>query len=222
MLFRSSIGKKIVMAITGLVWIGYLLLHMYGNLKVFAGADAFNHYAESLRTLGEPVLAHGHLLMLVRIVLAISLALHVWAAIALKAMAMRARPRNYATYEIVEANYATVTMRWGGAAIAAFTIYHLAHFTWGMRALQNDFVRGEPYHNLISGFQNPLHVALYLAALTVVGLHLYHGTWSFFQTMGLRRSALDPGIRALSLVLALAISIGFATVPISVAARLVG
>ena len=220
MLFRSSIGKKVIMSVTGLIWIGYLLLHMYGNLKAFGGPEVYNHYAESLRLLGEPLLGIGHALFSARVIFVVSIALHIWAAISLKVMAVRARPQNYDTYRIMEANYATVTMRWGGAVIAAFLLYHVAHFTWGARFLQPDFTRGEPYQNLVAGFNNPIHLALYLFALIVVGLHLYHGAFSFFQTMGWRSASYEGGMRALATILALAIPIGFAVLPLSVASGL--
>lgn len=221
MLFRSSIGKKIVMSVTGLIWIGYLVLHMYGNLKAFGGAVAFNHYAEGLRELGAPLLSHGHGLMAARIVFLVSLCLHMWAALTLKRMAMRARPQTYNTYKIVEANYAAITMRWGGAVIAAFLVYHLAHFTWGTPILNVHFVRGEPYQNLVAGFQNPVHLVLYLLALVVVGFHLYHGAWSFFQTMGWRTVRYDRVIRVGTALLAVVVPLGFATVPLSVLAGLI-
>ena len=210
------------MAITGLIWIGYLVLHMYGNLKVFGGPEAFNHYAEGLRTLGTPLLGQGHALLVARVIFTVSIALHIWAAIALKMMAARARPQNYDTYRIAEANYAVVTMRWGGAVIAAFLLYHVAHFTWGNTLLQPDFIRGAPYRNLVAGFSNPIHLTLYLLALAVVGLHLYHGTWSFFQTMGWRSESLNRSLRVLASVLAVGIPVGFAVVPLAVVTGFVG
>lgn len=220
-LLRSSIGKKIIMAITGLIWVGYLLMHMYGNLKVFGGAEAFNHYAESLRTLGAPLLGHGHALLVARAGLLIAIILHVWCAVALKRMAARARPQRYDTYRIMNANYAMVTMRWGGAAIAAFLLYHVAHLTWGVPGLNAQFVHGAPFQNLVAGFQNPVHVILYLIALVMIGLHLYHGTASFWQTMGWRTAKHDSLIRGFALILALGVPLGFATVPLSVLVGLV-
>ncbi len=216
MLFRSSIGKKIIMSVTGLIWIGYLVLHMYGNLKAFGGADAFNHYAEALRELGAPLLGHGHALTAARIIFLVSISLHIWAALTLKRMAMRARPQTYQTFKAVEANYAAVTMRWGGAVIALFLVYHLAHFTWGTPFLNIQFVRGDPYHNLVMGFRNPVHLILYLLALLVVGFHLYHGSWSFFQTMGWRTTRYDRLIRTGTALLAVLVPLGYATVPLSV------
>lgn len=209
------------MSLTGVIWIGYLVLHMYGNLKVFGGQEAFNHYAEGLRHLGEPLLGQGHALLTFRVILVVSVALHIWAAISLKLMAAKARPQNYETYKIVEANYAAVTMRWGGAVIAAFLLYHVAHLTWGISILQAGYTRGDPYQNLIQSFGNPIHVSLYLISLIVVGLHLYHGAGSFFQTMGWRSESSIRGIKALASVLALGIPIGFALVPLSVIAKFI-
>lgn len=220
-MWRSSIGKKIIMAGSGLVWIGYLLLHMYGNLKVFAGPEAFNHYAESLRTLGEPFVGHGHALMLVRIVLTLSILVHVWAALALTRIARKARPVGYAKFQQASGNHATVTMRWGGLVLALFILYHLAHLTWNVPALTGEFETGNTFDKLVVGFHNPVTVGLYLLALVAVGLHLWHGGASFFQTMGWRTAANRTGIRILTGILAIAIPAGFAVVPLAVVAGLV-
>ena len=209
------------MAGSGLVWIGYLLLHMYGNLKVFAGPEAFNHYAESLRTLGEPFVGHGHALMLVRVVLTLSILAHVWAAFSLTRAARKARPVGYAKFQQASGSHATVTMRWGGLVLALFILYHLAHLTWNVPALTGEFETGNTFDKLVIGFHNPVNVALYLLALAAVGLHLWHGGASFFQTMGWRTAANRTWIRILTGILAIAIPAGFAVVPLAVAAGLV-
>ncbi len=213
-LTRSSIGKKVIMAVTGLVWIGFVFFHMYGNLKAFGGAEYFNHYAESLRELGAPIFARLHLLILLRIIVTVSVILHVWAAVTLTQTAWKARPQSYEMKRIVQANYASITMRYGGAVIFFFLIYHLAHFTWGW--LPGRFVRGDAYGNLVAGFQNPFNVVLYLVAVTALGFHLYHGTWSLFQTLGFNNQQYDKGLRGFALLLALVIAVGFAVVPLSV------
>ncbi len=220
-MWRSSIGKKIIMAGTGLIWIGYLLLHMYGNLKVFAGQEAFNHYAESLRTLGEPMVGHGHALLLARVVLTLTLVAHVWAAVALTRIAQQARPVGYAKFRPASGNYATVTMRWGGLALGLFILYHLAHLTWNVRVLTGAYEPGNTFDKLVVGFNNPVNVVLYLLALMAVGFHLWHGGASFFQTMGWRTAASQQWIRVLTGSLAVAIPVGFAVVPLAVAAGLV-
>ncbi len=114
------------------------------------------------------------------------------------------------------ADYAALTMRWGGVAIFFFIVYHLAHLTWGFAALNSDYIRGDAYHNLVLGFQNPLNVVLYLLGVTALGFHLYHGTWSMFQTLGLVNRNSTPSIRGLAWGLALVVPIGFAIVPLSV------
>lgn len=212
-LARSSIGKKVLMAVTGIIWVGFLFFHMYGNLKVFQGAEYFNHYAESLRSLGAPVFSHLHLLTVLRIVVTGAIVLHVWAAISLTQAARVARPQSYAVKKAVQANYAAVTMRYGGAVIFFFILYHLAHFTWGWLG---NFTRGEAYENLVAGFQNPFNVVLYLVAVTALGLHLYHGTWSMFQTLGFNNRKYDSTLRGLAWALGILIPGGFALVPLAV------
>ncbi|MBX3012503.1 MAG: succinate dehydrogenase cytochrome b subunit [Caldilineaceae bacterium] len=215
-LTQSSIGKKVIMAVTGLIWVGYVVMHMYGNLKVFFGAEYFNHYAEGLRALGEPVFGHLHLLTLARIVLVGSIVAHIWAALSLTRQAQIARPQRYAVTKRVEADYASLTMRWGGLTILLFVIFHLAHLTWGVPILHNNFIRGDAYHNLVSGFQNPINVGIYLLAVIALGFHLYHGTWSMCQTLGITNRTLTPSIRAVAWALAILIPVGFAAVPLAV------
>lgn len=215
-LTRSTIGRKVIMAVTGLIWIGYVVMHMYGNLKVFLGPEVFNHYAEGLRVLGEPVFGRLHLLTIARIVLVGSIAAHVWAAVTLTRQAQIARPQRYAVTKPQAADYAALTIRYGGIAIFFFVLYHLAHLTWGVPGVHNDYLRGDAYHNLVIGFQNPLNVILYLVALTALGFHLYHGTWSMCQTLGLVTHDSTPPIRALAWLLAIVVPVGFALVPISV------
>lgn len=215
-LTRSTIGKKVIMAVTGLIWVGYVVVHMYGNLKVFFGADYFNTYAEGLRVFGEPILGPLHFLLIARTVLIASLLAHIWAAVTLTRQAQIARPQRYIVTKRVEADYAALTMRWGGMAIFFFIVYHLAHLTWGFSVLNTDYLRGDAYHNLVLGFQNPINVVLYLLGVTALGFHLYHGTWSMFQTLGLVSRNSTPLVRGLAWALALVVPIGFAVVPISV------
>lgn len=215
-LTRSTIGKKVIMAVTGLIWIGYVVVHMYGNLKVFLGAEAFDSYAEGLRTLGEPLLGHSHLLLIARLVLIISLVLHVWAAVSLYGLARRARGTRYSVYRTQQANVAALSIRYGGLAILLFILYHLMHFTWGVPGVHSDFRPGHPYHNLVVGFQSWPVVIVYLLALVALGLHLYHGTWSMFQTLGLNNRTYSRLLRLVALGLALVVSLGFAIVPLAV------
>lgn len=215
-LTRSTIGKKVIMAVTGMIWVGFLLFHMYGNLKVFQGAVYFNEYSEGLRHLGHPIFGTQHLLWVARLVLLGAVLLHIWAALDLTRAVRRARPANYAVKKHVRADYAAITIRYGGAAIFFFLLYHLAHFTLGIRPVHPDFIHGDAYHNLVVGFQNPVNVVLYLVALVAVGLHLYHGSWSMFQTLGLNNQKYDSSLRGLALALGLLIPLGFALTPLSV------
>ena len=216
-LTRSSIGKKVIMAVTGLVWIGFLVFHMYGNLKVYQGAAYFNHYAESLRELGAPLFGHLHLLTILRLIVAVSVLLHIWAALSLTVAARNARPQSYAMKRLVQANYASITMRYGGVAIGLFLLYHLAHFTWGLIPIPpSGFEKGDAYGNLVGGFQSIFNVIFYLVAVAALGLHLYHGTWSMFQTLGFNNQKYDSTLRGLALALGILLPLGFAIVPLSV------
>ena len=210
---RSSIGKKALMAVTGAVWIGYLVLHMWGNLHIFQGAESFNHYAEFLRTVGEPVFSYAQVLWLIRIVIVLSLAAHMWSAWDLYRQAQRARSSNYAVKRVVQANYASRFMRIGGVVIILFVLFHLAHYTWGW---VTEFNRADPYRNVVIGFSNPVIVLFYLLALASLGLHLFHGVWSMFQTLGLNSRRFDGFFRGLAVFVALVVPIGFATVPLAV------
>jgi succinate dehydrogenase / fumarate reductase cytochrome b subunit len=210
---RSSIGKKALMAVTGAVWIGYLVLHMWGNLHIFQGAESFNHYAEFLREVGEPVFSYAQVLWLIRIVIVLSLAAHMWSAWDLYRQAQRARSSNYAVKRVVQANYASRFMRIGGVVIILFVIFHLAHYTWGW---VTPFDRADPYRNVVIGFSNPVIVLFYLLALASLGLHLFHGVWSMFQTLGLNSRRFDGFFRGLAVFVALVVPLGFATVPLAV------
>jgi succinate dehydrogenase / fumarate reductase cytochrome b subunit len=177
---RSSLGLKIVMALTGLVLFGFVVGHMIGNLQVYMGAEALNAYAVFLRAFG-----HGAGLWIARAVLLVSVVLHIWSAWRLTRMNNAARPVGYRERVYREATYASRTMRWSGVILLLFIVYHLMHFTFGVRAVHPQFVHGDVYHNLITGFQNPLVSMFYIAAMLALGLHLYHGAWSFLQTLGL-------------------------------------
>jgi succinate dehydrogenase / fumarate reductase cytochrome b subunit len=213
---RSTIGKKVIMAVTGLIYVGYVVVHMYGNLKVFLGSTYFNEYAEGLRSLGAPLLGHLHFLLIARIVLVAALVLHVWSAWSLTRQAQRARPSAYAVKKSVHANAASLSMRWGGLALLLFIIYHLAHLTWGTPGIHNEFVRGDAYSNLVRGLSNPIASLVYSVGMIALGFHLYHGAWSMFQTLGLNTDSTEKPIRALAIALAVVVPVGFIAVPIAI------
>jgi succinate dehydrogenase / fumarate reductase cytochrome b subunit len=211
-LHRSTIGKKIIMAVTGVIGLGFVLVHMYGNLKAFSGRAYFNEYAEGLRTVGAPIFAHLHLLAVARIVLLAAVFAHIWAAYSLTQQARAARPAGYTVQKYVQASRASLSMRWGGVAIFIFLIYHLAHFTWGIPGIHNDFLRGDAYHNLVYGLSSPL-VVIYVVGIVALGFHLYHGVWSAFQTLGLSSDNTEMPIRIFSWAFAMLITLGYLTVP---------
>src|SRR5262249_26832193 len=177
--YRSAIGKKAVMAVTGVFLFGWVFLHMAGNLKVYLGPEHYNEYAHWLRVMGAPLLPETSALWAVRVLLIIAVWLHIQAATQLTLMNRRARPLDYANRDYVGADYASRTMRWGGVIILLFVIYHLLHLTTG--TLHRDFVLNDPYHNVVSGFQVWWVSAVYIVANLALGLHLYHGLWSMFN-----------------------------------------
>lgn len=215
-LYRSSIGKKAVMAITGMIGIAYVLVHMLGNLKIFEGPEPFNAYAEFLRTVGEPAVPRAGLLWLVRLVLLAAVILHVTAAYQLTRMDWAGRTTRYAQWHPVQASFASRTMRWGGVILLLFIIYHLLHFTFG--TVHPEFRRGDAYHNVIAGFQVWWVSIFYIAAMVALGLHIYHGFWSMFQTLGLNNATYNRLLRGLALLFGLGIAAGFVSVPIAVLA----
>ncbi len=182
--YRSDLGKKALMAVSGLVLFGYVLVHMLGNLKLYLGPDELNHYAEWLREAGSPLLPHSGLLWIFRLVLVGAVAVHIAAATQLTLQNRRSRPHDYKQREVIQATYASRTMMWGGVIIALFVVYHLAHFTWGASWAHGDFRPGNVYHNVVSGFRVWWVSAFYIVAQIALGFHLSHGLWSLFQTLG--------------------------------------
>lgn len=217
--YRSAVGKKYVMAISGLILFAWILIHMLGNMKMYLGAEALNHYAEFLRTMGSPVLPAETALWISRITLIVLAWLHIQSATQLTIMNRKARPVGYQRKDFVEADYASRTMRWGGVAIALFVIYHLLHLTTGQ--LHNDFVAGDAYHNVVSGFQNLGVSLVYIAANIALGFHLYHGLWSMFQSMGWNNPRFNSWRRVFATTFALVIAVGNISFPVAVLAGLV-
>ena len=213
-LYRSTVGKKIAMAASGIVLVGYVVGHMAGNLKAFFGAEKIDGYGEFLREFGHEALGHGGFLWIVRGILIVALVVHVTAAVQLTRTSLLARPEGYKKHMPLDAsNPASRTMRWGGVFLLVFVVYHLLHFTVG--SLHPDFVPGGVYHNLRVAFQSGLTVAVYLAAMTALGFHLYHGIWSTFQTLGINHPRYNRYRRPLAVGLALVTALGFSLVPIA-------
>lgn len=191
-LYKSGIGKKWVMAITGIMLMGFVFAHMVGNLKMFLGAEDLNHYGEFLRELLVPILPRTVALWLMRIGLVVALAFHIHAAASLTIMNRKARPESYSRRDYIAVSFAAKTMRYSGIVIGLFLIWHLADLTWGVEAVNPDFERGMPYENLVASFERPLVAAFYVLANIALGLHLYHGSWSLFQTVGSLSPRFNP------------------------------
>jgi succinate dehydrogenase / fumarate reductase cytochrome b subunit len=220
-LWGTTVGKKIMMAVSGIVLIGFVVGHMIGNLKVYQGAEAFNHYAEGLRTVGEPFFGYGQLLWIVRLVLLAAVLVHIVAAVQLVTRSRQARSVSYRRYENdMVFSYASRTMTWGGLIILGFVVYHLLHLTFG--SAHPDFIPGDAYHNFVVGFASwPVSLA-YILTMIPLGFHLYHGFWSMLQTLGATNAKLNRLRRPVAAVLALAVVIGNISVPVAVLTGLVG
>jgi succinate dehydrogenase / fumarate reductase cytochrome b subunit len=216
---RSSLGSKVVMAVTGLLLFTFLVAHMAGNLLLFRGQEAMNAYAHYLKT--SPVL-----LWSTRLGLLALFALHVGFAIHLKRMNLDARPDRYVRKDTVQASLASLTMMWTGALAAAFLLYHLLHFTVGV--IQRDHYtlhdaagRHDVYTMVVLGFRNPLVTASYVLAVLLLGLHLSHGLQSMFQSVGLRHRRFTPALGTAAPIVAAVLTVGFLAVPLSVLLGLV-
>ena len=208
------------MAVTGLILISYLLAHMYGNLKAFAGPEAFNEYAHHLRTLGEPILPYSGALWLIRVVLIISVIGHMYAAFSLWSRARKGRGglRRYHSNKArlgVQRTYASFTLRWGGLVILLFVIYHLLHLTWNV--VHPGGAAAEPYDRLVNGFQIWSVVLAYTIAVVAVGLHVRHGTWSALTTLGANTSSLARRrLNVLAYAVAGLLTVGFLLPPVAI------
>ena len=212
--YRSAIGKKAVMAISGLILFGWIFAHMAGNLKLFFGSEALNHYAEWLRELGGPIFPREVVLWLTRVVLLAAVILHIHSAYALTMMNRASRPIGYADRDYVKGTYAARTMRWGGVIIILFVIYHLLHLTTG--DVHHDFIKGDVYHNVVTGFQVWWVAAVYIIANLALGLHLYHGLWAMFSSLGWTNPRFEHWRRAFATVFAIVITAANISFPLSV------
>ncbi|MFH1017437.1 MAG: succinate dehydrogenase cytochrome b subunit [Pseudomonadota bacterium] len=212
--FRSQVGRKIIMALTGIVLFTFLVGHMIGNLQLFLGQEALDSYAVFLSQF-----LHGKGIWIARAGLLLAVGLHVWAATMLTLESWNARPRGYRVQVWREATYASRTMVWSGPIIALFVVYHILHFTLG--TVHPDFRPGEVYHNVVSGF-SVLPVSLvYIAAMLCLGFHMWHGIWSMLQTLGLSHPRWNPLRLAFSIGVTAVVVIGNISMPMAVLAGIV-
>jgi succinate dehydrogenase / fumarate reductase cytochrome b subunit len=212
-LWHTSVGKKAVMAVTGIVMVAYLITHVLANLLVFQGPDQINTYSRFLHGTGGALWA-------ARLVLFAAVVLHILAAVQLTARRQAARPVGYAGgREAQVSTFASRSIRWGGGFILVFLVYHILHFTLG--TVHPSFVEGDPYHNVAAGFARPVVVVFYELAMAAVGLHLYHGIWSSGRSLGLSGPSPRPLRRQLALVLSVLVWAGFAVIPVAVYAGVI-
>jgi len=218
-LWGTMVGKKVVMAATGIVLVGFVIAHMLGNLKIFLGAQGIDAYAAFLRTMGEPLFPYSVLLWVVRIVLLTCVALHITAAVQLTRMSRAARPHGYDTKESIATTYAARTMRWSAVIVVLFIVYHLLHLTGGVVGWEPGQFRDlSVYHNVVAGFSVWYVSLFYIVAMACLCLHLDHGIWSLLQTLGWNNARTTSTLRTLSREVALAVFVGFISVPVAVLA----
>ncbi len=210
----SSVFKKIVMAVSGIIMVLYLIAHVVGNLKAFSGRDAFNDYSAWIRTVGNPAVPGETTLWIIRIVLLVAVVAHFWAAVALWRQAKRARPQAYVTKKSVAQSYASRTMRWGGVIVLLFIIWHILDLTTG--TVNPEGHDTTPYDRLVASFSNPLSTAFYAIAVILLGMHLRHGIWSATQTLGQSNRRRERTVSLFALAFSTVLTLGFLLVPFSV------
>ena len=212
--WQSTNGKKVVMAVTGAIMFLFIIGHLLGNLLVFAGPARINAYAQFLHF-------DGTLLWIVRSILIAAVLLHITATVQLALRNKRARPVGYSRKEAINSSYASRTMYWSGPIVLVFVIFHLLQFTAGYIHPGSQFIEGDVYHNLVSGFQVWWVSAWYIFALILLGLHLRHGLWSMFQSVGFNHPRHTPLLKNAALVIAVLIVLGYISIPISILTGLV-
>jgi succinate dehydrogenase / fumarate reductase cytochrome b subunit len=206
-LWNSTVGKKIVMALTGAIGVGYLVAHVSGNLLVFAGPEKINAYAALLKS-------NPGLLWTARTILIVAVLLHIVVAYQLARMSQKSRPISYKRWRAVGSDFASRTMRWTGPLVGLFIIYHLLHFTLG--TAHPNFDEHNVYHNVISGFRVWYVSAIYIIAMLLLSLHFYHGAWSMFESLGINHLKYNRLIRVLATVVTVLVVVGFISIPVAV------
>jgi succinate dehydrogenase / fumarate reductase cytochrome b subunit len=213
--YRSAVGKKWVMAITGVALMGFVLFHLIGNLKLFLSKEELNLYGEALRDIPGHLLPRTVLLWTFRIGLIAAFVLHIHAAAALTVLNRRARPDTYKSpRDYIAADFASRTMRWTGVIVALYVLFHLMDLTWGNA--NPEFVRGDPYNNLVYSMERVPVAIVYVVATIALAIHLYHGSWSLFQSLGLNNPRYNAARRTFAQLFAGIILVGNLSFPIAV------
>jgi succinate dehydrogenase / fumarate reductase cytochrome b subunit len=205
--YDSTIGRKVVMAVSGIVLFLFVIAHLLGNLQFFEGPEKMAAYGRFLRV--EPVL-----LWAARIMLLVMVVAHIWSSVLLALRKSDARPTGYVKKKAIASSYASRTMYWSGPIIAAFIIYHLLDFTFGV--VNPGYQEGAIYENMVRSFQQPVIALFYIVAMALLCLHLSHGIWSMFQTLGVGSVRLTPVLKKLAAVISILIFLGFVSIPLSV------
>lgn len=227
--YRSAVGKKWVMAITGIVLIGFVIAHLVGNIKIFLGPEAsgvyeVDEYGHALRELFYPILPRHIFLWIMRVGLILAFVLHIHAATTLTFINRRARTVEYqGPRQYLSANYASRTMRWSGYIFLAYLLFHLADFTWGIQPFAPEgWVRGNIHDNFIHTFSRWPVTAFYVLANLLLGIHLFHGIWSMFQSLGINNPRFNQWRRWLAQGLSALIVVGNVSMPLAVAFGVIG
>ena len=208
------VGKKVVMGVTGLIGIGFVILHSLGNLLIFQGSTALNSYSHFLKSSAE-------LLWVLRAVLLVAVTLHVIAAVQLTRQSRAARPIGYVKHETQVATIASRTMRWGGALLLVFIVFHILHFTTGTIRPAGVFSHEDVYANVVSSFRIWWVTLFYVVSMIALGFHLFHGAWSSVRSIGVSQPSPRPMHRKISLLIAVLVWAAFTAVPVAVFAGLV-
>jgi len=210
----STNGKKAVMAVTGAILFLFVIGHLAGNLQIFEGREKLNAYGQFLHNMGE-------LLWPVRIILILCVLLHITATVQLAMRKKKARPVSYSRKEAINSSYASRTMYWSGPIVLAFVIFHLLQFTAGYIHPESQFIEGDVYHNVVAGFSVWWVSIWYIFSVSLLGLHLRHGIWSMFQSLGFNHPRHTPILKGAAAVVAVVIVLGYISIPISVLLGLV-
>jgi succinate dehydrogenase / fumarate reductase, cytochrome b subunit len=216
--YRSAVGKKWVMAVTGVILMGFVVTHLIGNLKFYLSKEEINLYGEALRDIPGHLLPRTFLLWTIRSVLFLAFVLHLHSAYSLTVINKKARPQGYQSKrDYIAADFASRTMRWTGIIVLLYVVFHLMDLTWGNANAQ--FVRGDPYNNLVYSLQRPVVAAVYIVANIALAFHLYHGAWSMFQSMGINNPRINKLRRMFATAFAGLILVGNLSFPILVQAH---
>ena len=217
LVLRTSIGKKVAMATSGIILVGFVIAHMVGNLKFFTGEHHFDQYAAFLRTMGDPIVPHYFLLWGLRAVLLGAVIVHIWAAYMTTVQSKKARPVPYAHKDSIQASYASRTMRWGGIILLLFIVFHILDLTVGATHTgafeETTAEHGHAYANAVSGFQHPAVTIAYTLAMGALCLHLFHGIWSMFQTFGRNNHKVTGRLKTMSATISVLVCLGFLAMP---------